>query len=404
MKWIHGQQCVKLVSVVTLLFTLVACHSSQERLTPVTSDNNQSGQPGSDTNRSGSRTTGKNDRTLTVVEGSGQQDRQELIIDRIHRLEGSHIEAWLSDNEVRINTTKLLQAGTDTEEPKYSYTTSILDLSTEEQREVTGDQSNQLTVKEDISPDGAFIFIQKWRDRYTADNFIQNVSTGERIVVQGDNYLEMGGWLDNDTYILAAGSMEGRGEIRQIATDGSFTEMALEDDDVEQFIRFHVSKGHIYYTDSKNNLKRVEPGQIQPTTLAKGAWDFEVSPDSRHIAVTTASEQNEMGQKLFIFDTATGSSQGTLIAKGDMMSYLAWAPDSSKLAFDVYTTDKGGMNGVYIFDSTSGKVSPIGTSYSPKDMSYYPQYPLTWSPSGKRLGITIEDKESVIVTQIIDFK
>lgn len=402
MKWIHGKHSVKLVSVVTLLFTLVACQSSDERITPVSPDSNQSGE-GTQTSP-GNSTTDESDRKLTVVKGSGQPDSQELTIERIHRLEGSNIEAWLSDNEVRIHTTKLLEAGTNTEEPKYYYTTSIVDLSTEEQREVTDNQSRQLTVKEEFSPDGAFIFIQTWRDKYTADNVIQNVSTGERITVKGDNYMEMGGWLDNDTYILAAGSMEGRGDIRQIATDGSFTEMTLEDDDVEHFIRFQVGKGHIYYTDLKNNLKRVKPGESQPTILAKGVWDFEISPDGHHIGVTTASEQDKMGTKLLIFDSATGSSQGTLIANGDMMSYLAWSPDSSKLAFDVYTTDKNGMNGVYIFDSTSGKVSPMGPSYSPLGQSYYPQYPLTWSPSGKRLGITIEDKESLIVTQVIDFK
>lgn len=397
----HKKHIVNLLTVVTLVLTLVACQSSPEKLTPVSTDSSQSGS--NTQTSSGGSPTDESDRTLTVVKGSGQRDNQELTIEQIHRLEGSNIEAWLSDNEVRISTTKLLKAGTNTEEPKYSYTTSIVDLSTEEQREVTDIQSDPFTVKEDISPDGSFIFIQKWKDKYTADNFITNVSTGKRITVKGDNYMEMGGWLDNDTYILAAGSMEGRGDIRQIATDGTFTEMTLEDDDVEQFIRFQVGSGHIYYTDSKNNLKSVKSGKSQPTLLAKGVWDFEKSPDSHHIAVTTASEQGKMGTKLLIYDTTTTDSQELLIANGDMMSYLAWAPDSSKLAFDVYTTDKKGMNGVYIFDSTSGKVSPLGPSYSPMGLSYNPQYPLTWSPSGKRLGITIEDKESLIVTQVIDF-
>jgi hypothetical protein len=383
-----------------LLVTLMACQLSPERVNRVTPGNNQ---PGSGTQSSSGSTAGGRDRKLTVVEGSAQKDNQEVAVEQIHRLEGSNIEAWLSDHEVRINTTKLMKAGTNTEEPKYSYTTSIVDLNTEEQREIKEYLPVQETVKEAVSPDGKFSFIQKWKNKYTADNFIKNLSTGESIAVKGDNYMETGGWLDNDTYILAAGSTKGRGDIRQIATDGTFTSLALEDKDAELFNRFGVSKGRIYYTDLKNNLKYFEPGKAQPTILAKGVWDFEISPDSNYIAVSTVSDQDKHGTELLIYDSA-GSLQGSLIAKGDMMSYLAWSPDSSKLAFDVYTTDKSGMNGVFIFDSASGKVSPIGSSYSPVGQSYYPQYPLSWSPSGKRLGITIEDKESLIVTQVIDFK
>ncbi|WMT43230.1 hypothetical protein RE628_13845 [Paenibacillus sp. D2_2] len=55
------------------------------------------------------------------------------------------------------------------------------------------------------------------------------------------------------------------------------------------------------------------------------------------------------------------------------------------------------MNGIYIFDTVSGKVSPLG-------LSYFPVYPLSWSPSGARLGITVDDKEKLVVTHIVDFK
>ncbi|OAB26512.1 hypothetical protein PMSD_25345 [Paenibacillus macquariensis subsp. defensor] len=400
MKHIDRKNSVKLLSVMTLLLILIACESSHERVTTVPPSNNQTG---TGAQVSSGNTAGGSDRKLTVVEGSAQKDNPELAVERIHRLEGSNIEAWISDNEVRINTTKLLKAGTNTEEPKYSYTTSIVDLSTEEQREVIDHQPSLKTAKETISPDGKFSFIQKWLDKYTADNFIMNRSTGKSIAVAGDNYMEMGGWLNNDTYILAAGSMEGRGDIRQIAMDGTFTKLAFEDKDVEIFKRFGVSNGRMYYTDLNNNLKILESGKTQPTILAKGVWDFEISPDGKHIAVTTVSTQENLGTALLIYDS-TGSMKGSEIAKGELMSYLSWSPDSSRLAFDVYTTDKTGMNGVYIFDSTSGKVSPLGSSYSPVGMSYNPQYPLTWSPSGKRLGITIEDKKSIIVTQVIDFK
>ncbi|MEC0090245.1 hypothetical protein [Paenibacillus macquariensis] len=401
MKRINRRNSVKLLSVITLLVTLIACQSSHERVTTVTPSNNQTV---ADAQVSSGNKSGGSDRKLTVVAGSAQKDNQELAVERIHRLEGSNIEAWLSDNEVRINTTKLLKAGTNTEEPKYSYTTSIVDLSTEEQRDVMDHQTSLKIVKETISPDGKFSFVQKWLDKYTADNFIKELSTGKSIAVKGDNYMELGGWLNKDTYILAAGSMEGRGDIRQIATDGTSTNLEIEDEDVNEiFNRFTVSDGRIYYTDSKNNLKGLEAGEKQPSVLVKGVWDFEISPDSKHIAVTTVSAPGKLGTELLIYDSA-GNMKGSEIAKGELMSYLAWSPDSSRLAFDVYTTDKNGMNGVYIFDSSSGKVSPMGSSYSPVGMSYNPQYPLTWSPSGKRLGITIEDKKSIIVTQVIDFK
>lgn len=120
-----------------------------------------------------------------------------------------------------------------------------------------------------------------------------------------------------------------------------------------------------------------------------------LSPDSQRIAVTSRRDGQEE-ENLLIYDTS-GHVQGLQIGKGDVVSDQSWSPDSSKLAFAVYTEDQGGMNGIYIFDTVSGKVSPLG-------LSYYPTYPLSWNPSGTRLGITVDDNEKLVVTYIVDFK
>ncbi|WP_234973050.1 hypothetical protein [Paenibacillus vortex] len=198
--------------------------------------------------------------------------------------------------------------------------------------------------------------------------------------------------------------MSGKGEIRLISTDGSYETISIEDEDVESYNQFGASKGRIYYTDVNQVLKVVEPGQSKPVRLIENVWSFEISPDSEYIAVSTATKTGgEQGSELLIYDAA-GRLQGTLIGKGDMISYLSWSPDSSKLAFDVYSENESGMNGVYVFNTASGKVSWMAPYYSSVHPAAHPQYPLNWSPTGKRLGITIEDKEALIATHVIDFK
>lgn len=234
---------------------------------------------------------------------------------------------------------------------------------------------------------------------------MKNRGTGQTIQIKGDNYLELGGWLNEDTYILAAGSMSGRGEIRQIsAVDGKVTTVSLEDWDVEMFTQFGVSHGRIYYTDNRQVLKVFEPGQATPVSLIQDVWNFEISPDSKYISVSTVAKSGGFrGSELLIYDSA-GTLQGSLIGKGDLISYISWSPDSAKLAFDVYTEKTSGMNGVYIFDTNSGLVSPLAPYYASAEPVPHPVYPLTWSPSGQRLGITVDDPKSLLVTQVIDFK
>lgn len=110
--------------------------------------------------------------------------------------------------------------------------------------------------------------------------------TGETIQIPGDNYLELGGWLNENTYVLAAGSMSGRGEIRQIsAADGKVTKLPLEDPDVEVFTQFGVSHGRIYYTDNHQVLKVFDPGQTKPVSLIRDVWDFQLTEQPIYIRV-----------------------------------------------------------------------------------------------------------------------
>ncbi|MFD3763765.1 hypothetical protein [Paenibacillus lactis] len=62
------------------------------------------------------------------------------------------------------------------------------------------------------------------------------------------------------------------------------------------------------------------------------------------------------------------------------------------------------MNGVYVFDTASGKVTWLAPYYSSVHPAAHPVYQLSWSPSGKKLGITTEDKESLLVTQVVEFR
>ncbi|WP_152392756.1 TolB family protein [Paenibacillus guangzhouensis] len=341
---------------------------------------------------------GRGKRELTVVKESKPPAEQGIAVQRIHQVNSANIEQWLSDDELEIQVTTVVKQATATEEAQYSYHRFRLDLETGNRqsiKEQTGADQGEV-IKSFLSPDGKYSFIQTWKDKYKAVNEIKNMATGERYEVAVDNYLEVGGWLNNDSYILAAGSMKGRGEIWDISVKGTRKKIELQDPDVEVFTEFATGNGTIYYTDAKSRMKSFTPTQSRPTLLAADVSSLSLSPDSQRIAVSTARSDGKEDSRLLIYDTG-GHVQGLLIGKGDLLSHQSWSPDSTKLAFAVYTEDKGGMNGIYIFDTVSGKVSPLG-------LSYYPVYPLSWNPSGTRLGITVDDKEKLIVTHIVDFK
>lgn len=333
---------------------------------------------------------------LTVVEGSGPKPNQGIVVKAIHRLEGANIEQWLSDDELQISMTKLIKPGTSTEEPKYEYSSQKVNLDSNKHTAVTDQVDSNMVRKEQVSPDGQYSFIQQWQDKYTARNFIENRGTGQVTVLHEDNYLEQGSWLNNDTYVLAAGSMQGPGPILSIHVDGTITPLPLQDPELDNFTSFGAVQDRIYYTDNKGVLKQLQPGAAQPTKLLKNVVNFELSPDGKHLAVETTPVPGQTGSELRMFDS-NGSAESISIAKGDLIPYIAWSPDSTKLAAALYTEDSRGMNGVYILDSTSGKVSPIG-------LNYFPQFPLSWNPSGTRLGVTIDGEDGLPMTQIVDFK
>lgn len=364
---------------------LFGCNAEQKISTPVTTGQTSAGEGGGE-------------RELTVVKESKPPAEQGIAVQRIHRIDGANIEKWLSDYELDVQITTLEKQATAAKEAQYSYRRFRYDLETEERqsiKEQTGAGQEEV-IKTFRSPDGKYSFIQTWKNKYEAVNAIKNMATGEQREVAVDNYMEVGGWLNNDSYILAAGSMEGRGEIWNISVDGTRKKIELQDPEIDIFTEFAVGNGKIYYTDAKSRLKSFAPPQSKPTLLAADVSTLSLSPDSQRIAVSTAGSNGKEESRLRIYDTG-GHVQGLLIGKGDVLTYQSWSPDSSKLAFAVYTEDKGGMNGVYIFDTVSGKVTPLG-------LPYYPAYPLSWNPSGSRLGITVDDKEKLAVTHIVDFK
>ncbi|NIK70283.1 hypothetical protein [Paenibacillus sp. BK720] len=375
------KQIIKLGAALSLAAALAACSSVQS--------GNQASN-GNNSNKHGE---------LTVVKSPEKKPNQDVMVQRIHRFEGASMDKWLSDDRVQLMYTKLVKQATATEEAKYEYNTAEVDLNNNEQKSAEEPVKNVQTVeKEQRSPDGKYAFVQQWKDKYTARNFIKEVSTGTMTEIKGSNYLESGGWLNDTTYVLAAGSMSGLGDIRQIKVDGTVSLLKLDDPALgdQPFANFGVGHGRIYYTDNNQTVKQFAPDAPKPTELVKHAMTFQVSPDGKHLAVEIQKQAGEAGSELRIFDS-NGSAEGLSIAKGDLIPYIAWAPDSSKLAAALYTENQSGMNGVYIFDSATGKVSPIGPSY-------FPQYPLSWNPSGTRLGVTVADKDSMPVTHIIDFQ
>jgi hypothetical protein len=366
-------------------------------ITVLTSLTGCSSQAGTDS--SGKPSTKK--RELTIVTGDqATKVNHEIAVNRIHRLDGANLEKWLSADEVQIMVTTLKSKATATKEATYNYNWFKVDLKTGRREPIPAseglhNQTEGTVVNSHHSPDGKYSFIQTWRDKYTADNAIKNLATDETIPISVSNYLEVGGWLNENTYILAAGSMENKGDIWQISTDGTKQKVELEDNEVENFNEFAVGEGFIYYKDKEQRLKRFSPTVPKPTVLAPKVYEFSLSPDAKQIAASIA-EAGKAQSDLMLYDTK-GNAQGLFLAKGDLLSYFSWSPDSSKLAFATYSENKSGMNGVYIFDSTTGKVSPLG-------LSYYPTYPLSWSPDGTKLGITADDPNSLTVTQIVEFK
>jgi hypothetical protein len=407
MKHHAGKYGFTLLAATLLSIALTACQATGDRLTVV--DPGATRQSGQQTPVRGGANEAKAKRQLTIVHTPGQPASREVTVAGTHKIEAASIQSWISEDEVAIETIRLVKAGTATEEPQYEYATSILNLVNGHTRKPAGEEGQQMDgymlVKETLSPNGGYSFIQKWKDKYTADNFVKDRGTGETIQIPGDNYLELGGWLNENTYVLAAGSMSGRGEIRQIsAADGKVTKLPLEDPDVEVFTQFGVSHGRIYYTDNHQVLKVFDPGQTKPVSLIRDVWDFQLSPNSQYISVSTVTQSGAFqGSELLIYDSA-GTLQGTLIGKGDLISYVSWSPESDKLAFDVYTEKKPGMNGVYLFDTGSGQVSPLAPYYASTEPLPHPVYPLSWSPSGKQLGITVDDPTTLLVTQVIEFK
>lgn len=386
MKVINGKYLAGLLTT-TLLSAgiLFGCNAEQKSSTLVTTGQISTGDGGEK-------------RELTVVKESKPPVEQGIAVQRIHRIDGANIEKWLSDHELDIQVTTLEKQATAAKEAQYSYRRFRYDLETGERqgiKEQTGAGQEEV-IKTFRSPDGKYSFIQTWKNKYEAVNAIKNMATGEQHEVEVDNYMEVGGWLNHDSYILAAGSMEGRGEIWNISVDGTRAKIELRDSEIESFTEFAVGNGMIYYTDAKSRLKSFTPTRSKPNLLAADVSTLSLSPDSQRIAVSTAGSGGQGESRLLIYDTG-GHLQGLLIGKGDVLSHQTWSPDSSKLAFAVYTEDKGGMNGIYIFDTVSGKVSPLG-------LPYYPAYPLSWNPSGSRLGITVDDKEKLAVTHIVDFK
>ncbi|MBP2001465.1 Tol biopolymer transport system component [Paenibacillus shirakamiensis] len=379
----------------SLVTVLSGCQSGPDKITLVNPPPNQT-PPSSVTTSKPSSATG--DRKLTVVDGAAQSVTPEAIVDRIHRLEEAHIEKWLSDDEIQVEIVKQIKPATATVEAKYTYTSAVVELAQDQVQNIADSKkgNNQVTLHEQPSPDGKLVFIQKWKDKYSASNFIRDVQSGTLTPVPGDNYMEVGEWLDNKTYVLAAGSTSGRGEIRRISADGSYTMLELNDADTEVLNHIGTSGGRIYYTDNYHQLKAFEPDHSTPILIAKNIGDFQISPDGQWIAVATFMA-NDKGNTQILIYTPSGQIQGSMIGKGDMMLYLAWSPNSQKLAFALYSEEKSGMNGLYIYDSGTGSVSPLGPTY-------YPVYPLNWSPSGRRLGVTMQNENSGIVTQILDFK
>lgn len=146
-------------------------------------------------------------------------------------------------------------------------------------------------------------------------------------------------------------------------------------------------------------LNRFTLNHPQAVTIAEGAMSFAVSPDGKSIAIEKRKWNTSEPARMIILDEQ-GKEKG-IVGQGTLMSRGSWSSDGSKLAYSIYDEDQQGMRGLYVFDQSTGKTTPVTTDIQSYDS------PTVWSPSARFLSMyqnISEGGKQLNQSYIVEFK
>ncbi|AZH28692.1 MULTISPECIES: hypothetical protein [Paenibacillus] len=325
---------------------------------------------------------------LTVIdmEAARQQVSDELVVQSIDRLGDVYARSWLSDEELIVERQNQLW---------------IHNVKTNKERVLTpGRKALQLLAV--VSPDQRHVFFTEGStsSKYDIQGYILELSSGKVTSVGQLDMTNEVSWGDRDH--LITGTPDGK--IHLIGLDGKAEELSFQDPNHSELIA-HVEKvgNAIFYTGNDKQgypvLNRFTLNHPQAVTIAEGAMSFAVSLDGKSIAIEKRKWNTSEPARMIILDEQ-GKEKG-IVGQGTLMSRGSWSSDGSKLAFSIYDEDQQGMRGLYVFDQSTGKTTPVTTDIQSYDS------PTVWSPSARFLSMyqnISEGGKQLNQSYIVEFK
>lgn len=325
---------------------------------------------------------------LTVIDtdAARQQVTDELVVSSIDKLGDVYARSWLSDEELIVERqTRLL----------------IHNVKTGKERALLPDRkAPQLLAV--VSPDQRHVFFTEGStsSKYDIRGYILELSSGKVTPIGKLDMSNEVSWGDKEHLITGAPD----GKIYLIGLDGKAKELKFQDPNRTELIT-HVEKvgNAIFYTGNDKQgyrvLNRFTMDHPQAVTIANGAASFAVSPDGKWIAIEKRKWNTSEPARMIVLDEH-GKEKGT-VGQGTLMSRGSWSSDGSKLAFSIYDEDQQGMRGLYVFDQSTGKTTPVTTDIQSYDS------PTVWSPSARFLSMyqnISEGEKQLNQSYIVQFK
>ncbi|WP_411342737.1 WD40 repeat domain-containing protein [Paenibacillus sp. WLX1005] len=313
--------------------------------------------------------------TLTVLDDQQTTPAEETVtLTSLDKLDKVYGRTWLSADELIINRDNRLL---------------IHNAATGKETELTpGRKGLQLLAT--ASPDGKYVYFTEGvpDDRYTIYGYMLNVATGKVNKVGLVDMVNEATWADN-THLISGRAGTG---LQMIDVQGQITKLSLQEEHPAENIQWVQQSGsQIYYLgdDGKGYsvLNRADISKRQAATILTGTMNFDVMPGGKQIAVLQQKWNSNEPTKLIIVDN-NGKMLGT-ISEGTLLGRPAWSPDGKLLAFTIYQESQQGMKGLYIFDQTTGKMTPITSELQAYNTS------IRWNPDGTRLSLYQEDNGTV---------
>ncbi|MDY8048943.1 WD40 repeat domain-containing protein [Paenibacillus polymyxa] len=325
---------------------------------------------------------------LTVIDTDTAQKQvtDELVVSSIDRLGDVYARSWLSDEELIVDRKTQLW---------------IHNVETNKERILTpGRKAPQLLAV--VSPDQRHVFFTEGStsSKYDIQGYILELSSGKVTPIGKLDMTNEVSWSDEND--LITGTPDGK--IQLIGLDGKAEELSFQDPNRSELMS-HVEKvgNAIFYTGSDKQgypvLNRFTLNHPQAVTIAEGAMSFAVSPDGKSIAIEKRKWNTSEPARMIILDEQ-GKEKG-IVGQGTLMSRGSWSSDGSKLAFSIYDEDQQGMRGLYVFDQSTGKTTPVTTDIQSYDS------PTVWSPAARFLSMyqnISEGGKQLNQSYIVEFK